>query len=104
MPRKKAGADEAADTPTPPRGRGRQTKIPGSTPADIAELDDIADELAEAHDAQMEARNKTIGLRARMLEAMRKHDRTLYERGGVRFERVEGDEKLKLKMLKEDED
>lgn len=84
--------------------RGRQQVVPGTQDKEIEELDNIADELAEVHEEQMSARNRETQLRGSMLEAMKKHKRKFYERGGMRFEIVQNDPRLKIKTLKDDDE
>lgn len=96
---RKAANDTAESKPA--TRKGRQQKVPGTEQEDIDELDGIADDLAEVHEDQMVARNRESQLRGVMLEAMKKHGRTVYERGGMRFE-LASTTKLKIKTLKDE--
>lgn len=105
MAKKKAPTKKKAPKAAAPKRRPKkQQAIPGTAEPEVEELESIAAELSHQHQEQMTAKNACSLLRGRMLAAMQRHGRTLYECDGVRFEIVAGDDKLKLKMLSRDDE
>jgi hypothetical protein len=83
-----------------PKKRGKQTRLPGTEDAALADLDTIGFEYAAIRDKRMELTTQEVELKRRALEAMHKHNRSHYKYQDLEMEIVPGDEKVRVVVKK----
>lgn len=83
--------------------RGKQGRLPG-VEGSIAELEQLGFEYAAIRDRRMEALKDEVELKGKILQAMRKHKKTQYIYQDLMIQIVPGEEKLKVKVAKEEDE
>jgi hypothetical protein len=79
--------------------------LPGlPDPGRIEELHAAALEYAAKRDERMDVLKEELDLKGKLLDLMKKHDRTVYITEGLECTLVPTGEKLKVKVHKADED
>ena len=87
--------------------RPKQADLPGMEDRAITELEDLAHQYAEFRDARQEALREEVRLGGELLNAMKRHKKTTYQRetefGNVKITTVVEKEKVKVKIKKKDD-
>lgn len=88
---------------------GRKTKaktqsLPGMEDHAIRELENVANEYVEIRDARMELTKREHDLKAEAMKAMRRHGKTFYKHGGVTIQIVSGEDDIKVRVAKANDD
>ena len=85
------------------RNRANQKRLPG-VDGGIPELEQLGFEYAAIRDRRMETLKEEVELKGKIFAAMKKHKKTQYIYQDLMIQIVPGEEKLKVKVAKEDED
>ena len=101
-------ADEPApkaDEPAPkPSAKMRQASLPGTKSKAHEDIDEAAAAYCEVRDERMECSKRESEAKRVLLERMKKHDCREYVSGKVEITREVVEEKLKVKLLDDEED
>lgn len=91
--------------PEPPkRGRPRTQDLPGMEDRAIKPLEDIAAAYADVRDRRIALNAEEHDLKAHALKLMHKFDKTIYRHNGIEIRIVEGEEDVKVKVKKADDE
>ncbi len=80
-----------------------QATLPGTVPETIEAIVDAREKYVEARDLRMEYGKKETELRIKLIEAMQKHERTVYSDGKYVVEVIQGKTRVKVKTAAGDE-
>lgn len=81
----------------------RQEALPGMENAAIKEIENAALDYVEGRDERMAATEKEVELKSALIAAMHKHEKTEYKRGRISVKLVVEKEKVKVRVLDEEE-
>lgn len=96
-------AEEDLETPENPKPkRGRQARLPGTEDAAIESLEALAEEYAEARDERMAIGERESDLKQKLLTEMHANGKTKYLHAGVEIEVIATDEKVKVRIKKDE--
>ena len=90
----------AADAKAKAADKPVQTRIPGTEPKKIAEVEKAAKQYRQDRDARMELLADEVESRAKLMEAMTKHGLTEYKYDDQEVRIVEGETKVKVRTVK----
>lgn len=98
---KKASTKVAQFTPKKARSVPKQVALPGTEGVRIKVLDDIFHGIATARENLAHYREEDKSLTGEALRTMQKHGETYYKSHGIEAFVVEGDQKLRVRMVKD---
>lgn len=78
--------------------------LPGMEDHAIRPLEQLAQEYAEIRDRRMELTQQEHALKLSAVKLMHKYEKTIYSHGGVTITLVQGDEDVKVRVKKADDD
>jgi hypothetical protein len=84
------------------RGRPRQARLPGTEDAVIEALEALAEEYAEARDERMRVGEIEVELKTKLLDEMKRNDKTKYFHAGVLIEVINSKDKVRVRIKKDD--
>lgn len=82
--------------------KGIQGRLPGTVNS-IQELDDLGLEYAAIRDERMELSRKEVALKDKVHQCMKAHNRKTYKYGEVEIELIPGEEEVKVRVKKPQE-
>ena len=97
-------AVEAVLRKGPIRRKVKDAPLPGMETVRIPELDNLAGQVADWRVQKNDAASAEKALMPSVLKALKKHQRTFWKAHGVAFTLLTGDEKVAVKLVKDDND
>lgn len=84
--------------------KAKQLHFKGQEPVVNKAIESLADEYDEAKNARMGMLKVEVELKGKLIEAMKKHKLTAYERGEYDIKLEPGKDKVKVRIGKDEED
>jgi hypothetical protein len=84
--------------------RPRSAPLPGMEDRAIKPLEDVAAEYAEIRDSRIDLTQREHALKVHALRLMKKYEKTIYRHDGIEITVVPGEDDVKVKVKKADDD
>ena len=94
---------ETPDATVAPK-RPRAQRLPGTDDAQIAEIEQAAEDYVEVRDERQELTRKEVAAKEILHAAMRKYHKTHYSRGGIEVDIITAEETVKVRIRKGEDD